>query len=563
MSGRFKVTDAALLVLVWVVMVLVADPVGDFPQNDDWVYARAVDSIVRTGRFELLDMTSANVGPLAWWGALFVRLFGPGYTSLRYSSLVLGIIGIVALYALALEVCQRRRIAMVLALAILVNPVYFALANTFMTDVPFLVLMLISMLAITAGQRRNRTALIGLGIGVALFTVFLRQFAVVVLVGFAVAHVVRHGPRPKTLLAAIAPLAAALLCHYLFNRWLIESGRKPLIPSQESVLLSALPNGALWKVRYALFVMQSYVGLFLIPLVMLCVPRVRIASRRGSLMAFGFVVAAVVIGGLYLFAGALVPVGGNTLGPDGIGPRLINEAMGEQRSIEPTLAVSFAWKILTGLAIGSSACLVVAIGMAMGRVFTIARDVRGRTASVALVQGSFLVGVALSYLGILLVAATRYPVFDRYVLPLVAVVGLLAALLMNSDRIVERPATNGQWAAALASLAAVAVFTVVATHDHLRWADARWQVLDALVKSGVPPTKIDGGYEFNGTYLYDARYKVRKGMSSWWVEDDEYLIAAGPVPNYAVVDRIVVDRWWKTAGSDVFVLRRLPIPVSR
>ena len=131
---------------------------------------------------------------------------------------------LIALYALVLEVWQERRTALILALAVMVNPVFFALANTFMTDVPFVALMIVSMLAIAAGLRRERTGWVVLGIAVALFTVFVRQFALIVLVGFAVAWVARNGVRPKSLVIALVPLCIGLLCHFLFTRWLVDSG---------------------------------------------------------------------------------------------------------------------------------------------------------------------------------------------------------------------------------------------------------------------------------------------------------------------------------------------------
>ncbi len=557
-TKRFKWSDAFLLAVVWIAMVAITNPIGDFPQNDDWVYALAVESILKNGRFEVLSMTSANFGPLAYWGALFSWLFGFSYTALRFSTLVLGLAGVIALYALVIEVWQERRIALVLALAVMVNPVFFALANTFMTDVPFVALMIAAMLAIAAGLARGRTGLIVLGIALAIFTVFVRQFALIVLVGFAAAWVARNGARPKALVIALVPLGIGLLCHYLFTRWLVESGRKPHPPAFQNPW-SISPNALFWQIRFAVFATQSYLGLFLIPLAVLCFPR-RIAGlvgRRHNWRVRGAVaLAALLIGAFYMYTKSWVPVGENTLNAYGIGPLLIGDAINGKNLPEPTYFALLGWKAATVLAVGSSACLVVALCIAIGRAAGVVRKGMRQTRSPGFVQGAFVGGVAAAYAAILLVVAIWYPLFDRYLLPLTVLAGFAMPFLITRNGAAVRP-DNGRWVLALLLVAGIGCFTVVATHDYLRWGDTRWRALKALMQQGISPQRIDGGYEFNGTYLYDPSYKIVRPKSWWWVADDEYLISGGPVPGYAQIERMQVDRWWESVGKDVFVLRRI------
>jgi len=102
LSGRqasSRATDAACLAalgVLWVVMALLAKPVGDFPINDDWVYGLSVKALLETGRFSLPSPASTNLLPQAYWGALFCLPFGFSFTALRISTLVLGLIGVVA-----------------------------------------------------------------------------------------------------------------------------------------------------------------------------------------------------------------------------------------------------------------------------------------------------------------------------------------------------------------------------------------------------------------------------------------------------------------------------------
>lgn len=559
-TKRFKWSDVCLLTVVWIVMIAIANPIGDFPQNDDWVYAATVKSVLDSGRFEVLSMTSANFGPMAYWGALFSWVFGFSYTALRFSTLVLGVAGVVALYALVFEVWQERRVALILALTLMVNPVFFALANTFMTDVPFITLMITSMLAIAAGWRRERTELVVLGLAIAVFAVFLRQFAVIILAGFAAAYVARKGIRPKTVAVALLPLVLGLCCNYLFTLWLVDSGRKPSPPPV--LALSALsPATLLWTIRSTLFAAQSYLGLFLIPLAVVCLPR-GIAGRTGRTEwkpAAAVALTALIIGFVYLAKGLTVPVGENILNAYGIGPLLIGDAIKQRNLPEATTLSSIVWTCATVLTIVASAALLVALCIVVGRAVRALRENLIGPKSLGFVLGTFFAVIAVSYLAILLLIAAGFPLYDRYLLPLTILAGLAMPLLVVQDGVVARPSKR-RWAVALLLVAGIGCFTIVTTHDYLRWGDTRWRALQTLTEQGISPQRIDGGYEFNGIYLYDPGYKIVRPKSWWWVVDDEYMISAGPVPGYKEIERLPVDRWWKSAGKDVFVLRRVSTP---
>src|SRR5712692_3184073 len=56
---------------VWLLMVLLVNPAGEFPLNDDWSYSRAVQSLVEHGRLELTGFTSMPLIAQVLWGALF------------------------------------------------------------------------------------------------------------------------------------------------------------------------------------------------------------------------------------------------------------------------------------------------------------------------------------------------------------------------------------------------------------------------------------------------------------------------------------------------------------
>ena len=119
-------------------MVALANPIGDFPLNDDWVYGLAVKSILELGEFRLPSPASTDLFAQAYWGALFCLPFGFSFTALAHVDARAG--------------ARRRRRHLrhrdgnserargspcCAAALVAANPLYFALANTFMTDVPF------------------------------------------------------------------------------------------------------------------------------------------------------------------------------------------------------------------------------------------------------------------------------------------------------------------------------------------------------------------------------------------------------------------------------------------
>jgi hypothetical protein len=67
----------------------------------------------------------------------------------------------------------------------------------------------------------------------------------------------------------------------------------------------------------------------------------------------------------------------------------------------------------------------------------------------------------------------------------------------------ERVAARLPWVAIL-WIAALAAFDTACVHDAFAMYRARHTALDEILASGIPPTAIDGGGEFNGMTQVDA-----------------------------------------------------------
>ena len=73
-----------LLGLIWICMILLANPIGDFPLNDDWAYGYSVQHLLQHGELRFSDWTATNLLGQVVWGALFCLPLGFSFTALRY-----------------------------------------------------------------------------------------------------------------------------------------------------------------------------------------------------------------------------------------------------------------------------------------------------------------------------------------------------------------------------------------------------------------------------------------------------------------------------------------------
>jgi hypothetical protein len=85
------------------------------------------------------------------------------------------------------------------------------------------------------------------------------------------------------------------------------------------------------------------------------------------------------------------------------------------------------------------------------------------------------------------------PAFDRYLLPVVL------AALVPALRPVAAPVTR-RWAPALAGLAALGALAFVLGADSSAFDAARWRAGERLARAGIPPRRIDAGFEWLGAH---------------------------------------------------------------
>ena len=142
--------DFITITFLWSLAIIIVNPSGNFPLGDDWSFGIAVKRLLEEGSFRPTGWTSPTLVTQVLWGALFCIPFGFSFEALRLSTLVLSLMGIFSIYLLIRYIYiyqpHPRWLALLVALVIAFNPIYFNLSYTFFTDVPFTAFMAMSLL---------------------------------------------------------------------------------------------------------------------------------------------------------------------------------------------------------------------------------------------------------------------------------------------------------------------------------------------------------------------------------------------------------------------------------
>ncbi len=137
-NNECKLSDCIIIAVLWLVAILLVHPMGNFPLNDDWAYATDVKNLLETGVFNPIGWTSMSLLTHVLWGSLWCSVFGFSFEVLRASTLFISLICLWNVYLIGREIGASRSLALLLALSLAFNPIYFALSFTFMTEVSFM-----------------------------------------------------------------------------------------------------------------------------------------------------------------------------------------------------------------------------------------------------------------------------------------------------------------------------------------------------------------------------------------------------------------------------------------
>jgi hypothetical protein len=567
--------DLVTIAVLWCIAVAIVHPVGNFPLNDDWSYGRTVKHLLEQREFRPSGPMVMPLLSQAVWGALFCIPDGFSFNALRFSTLTLSLIGLAGLYVLIRQLHSSRSLAILCVLLLAFNPIYFALSNTFMADVPFTAMVTLAALFFVRYFQTESVSMLAVAIVLAIVATLCRQLAIALPMAFAATLLLKHGIQKRNIAIALLPSILVIGCLVAFNLWLKAAGRVPedydLKTGQLRLVLSHPVTIPLYLVHRG-WNATIYLGCFLLPLLILVMSNRR-RARVVTLTKVALVVFVAFTVARFIFMPSLMPVHNNILDPHGIGPLTLRDT--QLLHLPHVVPLSkFFWAVVTVLSLFGAWVLIfessaVVSGFffanpptgdpkskTQGKVLAWChravsnwRIPEGQPEAVDRTIATFFLVCSVVYLGPLAIGGF----FDRYLLPVVV---FLAAFFAAMTKTSEAPPRRWPCAVALLLTACFAWFAIASTRDYFSWNRTRWTALADLHQANVPPEKIDGGFEFNGLETYVRNYVRMAGKSDWWVQDDEYVLSFGAIKGFEKFREYEYVRWLPPSRGKLFVLKR-------
>ncbi|MFC1835223.1 hypothetical protein ACFL2Q_10880 [Thermodesulfobacteriota bacterium] len=542
----------AILSLLWILIVLVVNPVGGFMVNDDWSFFKAFERFNEQGEISSTGWGPSNApgGPSLiaqlLWAWPFAQIGGTSPTVLRLSVLTLGIIGSFGfLYLLSL--CGiPRGLQLMGTLTLVLNPYFLSQSFTFMTDVPFTSFLILSLLFIFLGFDMSSPVVVAIGLFIGLLATLTRQIGLAIPLGF-MATVLVHpvGKQLGRLRMCLLASAIGILPWIGYEVLLAHVGGTPVTEHQviHRMFKAPLSKGfVLYVLSLALRTGYAlcYSCLLVSPVIALvcCKPPFSRLFKRIMLV---FLLAFLVLE-IGLLSGALeLPVIflGNVFFNYGIGPVLLKDIyiLGKVRTWtiqSPMFCLWSYWALLAATCLFAHSLLTV-------KRLASTWSAGGPDNKTCL---TFLAGfTGLIYLAAILLTGF----FDRYLLPIMAV--LIIGLCALYDRR-DRPTP---WMPMLIlgsiMLFVIGCFSILGTRDFFEMKRSLHKAHNYLVyELEEDPCKVDGGFEFNGYHCYRNGFKPKRNRSWWWVSQEDYVVTLGSLDGYGIVKVFPFHRWLGPPG---------------
>lgn len=507
------------LTLIYILMIIIVNPVGDFALNDDWIFAHPVFSILKTGNYGSDTWSAPIFISQVFWGLLFCLFTGFSFTTLRFSTLVLAIAGIYIVYFLTYNLSKSKRLSFILALLLLVNPLYFCLSNTFMTDVPFASMALFSLYFFIRYSDTGKSKFIVLAALFSVIASLIRQFGLIIPVAYTITYAFKKRKTLQQHILQFIPIIITLVCFKIASEWLKHIGAES--NASVSAGINAIikqPIGWMGEGFKRYTTDLFYFGLLFLPLPLFIAINVKsLKSRYISIACLtGFAV-------YFILYYRNFPCS-DYLNSAYLGPMTVTEYMGSHINYDDYYIFS-RFDLIIIYILGISGAMLAVFGL-RNLLVRFGNPFKVIVKDYSTISKYFF--IALCTIGYASLLFLREAQFDRYMIPLFPLIGLLIIpepgnkLLLSSPLLVIF---------AILYISVVALFSALGTHDYLALNRARMHAADYLLSDRkISIHKIDAGYETNGWLLgFDGRkYDVNK---TWYgvVDGYEYFLSLNEV----------------------------------
>ncbi len=523
--------DITFILILWILAAIIINPIGNFPLNDDWAYSKNVFYLTEQGILKFSDWPAMSLIFHMLWGGIYCLIFDFSFTTLRFSTLILGLLGIITSYFFSLKISKNRFLSLFIAILIGFNPLYFSLSYTFMTDVPFIVWTIISIFFYINFLENKKIRNLLIAILFSLAAIFIRQTGILIPLVFFITFAYKN-KNYKSILILLVTTAVVISSVFIYQYYLKSIN---LLPNSYSGVGKLFKSKTIFKLLSS-FGFRSktlllYSGFFLFPLLIYIFPSVwsNLSKKQKIIrLLLSFLIFPFTLFNPF-------PTG-NIFYNFGLGPKLLKDAYWEL-NISPQLP-EYIFVILK--IIGSIGAVLIIFYLIY--IFSSKKN---------LFKIKYNIFFALTMLGFVAYLVLETYFFDRYYLfVIIMFVFLLAQISIKKNKIAKY--------ISIFLLSFYIIFSVFATHDYLSWNRVRWEAIDSLTEQGISPSKIDGGFEFNGWHETNKRNSGSNiNDKSWWfVKDDEYIISFGNIPGFEKIKTYKYNTFIPPRNNNIFILQR-------
>lgn len=533
----YKNSKLLVIILLLLAEVLI-NPIGEFPLNDDWAYAKAIETFTNFGQVRFSDWQAIPFVTQFIAGISITKLFGFSFTLLRLISITSLVATILVFSAILKEFEIKVVYSFIVILCLVFNPLTLSLSNTFLPDTFTLLLSLAAFLFMI---RLIKVVSIKNSLAFILFSTLAtlnRQSGVLLPIAFVIVYFISQPKNVRNFIVGFSPVFINVVSLALFE---FIGDRLHKLPANYNLQLNHLlsltaqPNFEIIK-NFAYYFITSTImlGLFILPLTVgnLKIHFQQIVRLRSAkIVACAYLILLIT---KIIFSTTAFPFVGNMFYHIGVGPIILTGYNTSEIQVVSTLAI-IVW--ITFNFIGGISFIFALISI-FNKVLT--SDIKRPNLifkSTILLSILYMTAICFSYAN------------DRYLLYLLPFFLLLYVTSFNLR--VRLKLFSPIFIVLL-------FFSIATTHDYFNINRARWKATDSLIQQAhISPNNIDGGFEFNAWYCFNLKnYNPNHTYRWWWIIGDTYIITPALIDGYTVVNEVEYNSWISFSRKKIHVLKR-------
>lgn len=531
------------LSIIWLICIILVNPIGDFPLNDDWSYGRNAKALALENKIYFDDWGAMTLIVHTMWGAFFCKIFGFSFTVLRFSTLLLGWAALLMTNLFFQEGGMNKKQAGWATLLLAFNPFFFTNAFTYMTEVPFMFFFITSSyFALKSINNKSDYNIIFTTL-FSILAVLIRQHAVLVPLAFFFVFIIKNKLSLKTVIQSVIPFFLTFSTLNIFTNWRNSHYGLSENFGSTNTLYESIFNGRLeLALQYKAQGFFTYWGLFLLPILILLIPY--FLKRIPRIWMLVSIILTLII--CYPYFSSQRDFLGNTFNNLGVG--YIGITTSSQDS-PPQIGLN-DWENIFLIALIAATFLVQWILIRTGQIFIL---IKNKDSNQVNWSTPFALIICFTYFCFLMLN-NHY--IDRYNLLAVPFLILLIAPFQQPFHLPKAFKVLSQ-----ISFLIIVFFSIGATHDYLSWNRARWEASDfAHDNYEVKPGLINGGFEYKFTYgNHYMRPHGWEDMETWNTTPEQFLISFSEECKYETKNTFPYQRYFPPKTDTIFLLKKEPV----